>query len=183
MEREGLSEQEAFARLRKASQISGRPLKVVAEALVATMGDAPLGTREPVPEDSAPAQALGRPVVRCGQQTIVLTAAVEAVTEPGGDPEDRERGDHDEEAESDHALPGEDVQRLVDRPVEPLGGGATAPNAPGVATVSWMVDMRASALVDAIPALISRSSAEVSAGELREGLGSPRRAARSPGGR
>src|SRR5262245_43579558 len=39
MEREGLSEQEAFARLRKASQISGRPLRVVAEALVATLGD------------------------------------------------------------------------------------------------------------------------------------------------
>jgi AmiR/NasT family two-component response regulator len=36
MEKEGLSEQEAFARLRKASQLSGRPLKVVAEALVAT---------------------------------------------------------------------------------------------------------------------------------------------------
>jgi two-component system, response regulator PdtaR len=36
MEREGLSEQEAFARLRKASQVSGRPLKVVADALVAT---------------------------------------------------------------------------------------------------------------------------------------------------
>ena len=37
MEREGLSEQDAFARLRKASQISGRPLKVVAEALIATL--------------------------------------------------------------------------------------------------------------------------------------------------
>ena len=36
MEKEGLSEQEAFERLRKASQISGRPLKVVAEALIAT---------------------------------------------------------------------------------------------------------------------------------------------------
>jgi two-component system, response regulator PdtaR len=36
MEKEGLSEQDAFARLRKASQISGRPLKVVAEALIAT---------------------------------------------------------------------------------------------------------------------------------------------------
>src|SRR6266542_874747 len=36
MEREGLTEQEAFTRLRKASQISGRPLKVVAEALIAT---------------------------------------------------------------------------------------------------------------------------------------------------
>ena len=37
MEREGLSEQDAFARLRKASQISGRPLKVVADALIATL--------------------------------------------------------------------------------------------------------------------------------------------------
>ena len=39
MQREGLSEEEAFARLRKASQISGRPLKVVAEALLATLGE------------------------------------------------------------------------------------------------------------------------------------------------
>jgi response regulator NasT len=39
MEREGLSEQDAFARLRKASQVSGRPMKVVAEALIATFGD------------------------------------------------------------------------------------------------------------------------------------------------
>jgi two-component system, response regulator PdtaR len=37
MEREGLTEPEAFARLRKASQISGRPLRVVAEALIATL--------------------------------------------------------------------------------------------------------------------------------------------------
>jgi AmiR/NasT family two-component response regulator len=37
MAREGLTEQDAFARLRKASQISGRPLKVVAEALIATL--------------------------------------------------------------------------------------------------------------------------------------------------
>ena len=36
MEKEGLSEADAFARLRKASQVSGRPLKVVAEAVVAT---------------------------------------------------------------------------------------------------------------------------------------------------
>src|SRR3954468_10455537 len=36
MEREGLPEQEAFARLRKASQVSGRPMSVVAEAVVAT---------------------------------------------------------------------------------------------------------------------------------------------------
>ena len=37
MEREGLTEQAAFARLRKASQISGKPLIVVAEALIATL--------------------------------------------------------------------------------------------------------------------------------------------------
>jgi len=36
MEKEGLSEQDAFERLRKASQVSGRPLKVVAEAVLAT---------------------------------------------------------------------------------------------------------------------------------------------------
>ena len=40
MEKEHLGEQEAFARLRKASQISGRPLKVVAEALLAALGPA-----------------------------------------------------------------------------------------------------------------------------------------------
>ena len=40
MEREGLSERDAFARLRKASQISGRKLEVFAEALIATL-DAP----------------------------------------------------------------------------------------------------------------------------------------------
>ena len=37
MEKEGLTEQEAFSRLRRASQVSGRPLKVVADALVATL--------------------------------------------------------------------------------------------------------------------------------------------------
>ena len=36
MAQEGLTEQDAFARLRKASQVAGRPLKVVAEALIAT---------------------------------------------------------------------------------------------------------------------------------------------------
>jgi two-component system, response regulator PdtaR len=40
MEREGLSEQDAFARLRRASQVSGRPMGVVAEAVVATFGNA-----------------------------------------------------------------------------------------------------------------------------------------------
>jgi two-component system, response regulator PdtaR len=38
MEKEGLSEADAFARLRKASQVSGRPLKVIAEAVTATLG-------------------------------------------------------------------------------------------------------------------------------------------------
>jgi len=37
MEKEGLSETDAFARLRKASQLSGRPLKVIAEAVIATL--------------------------------------------------------------------------------------------------------------------------------------------------
>jgi response regulator NasT len=38
MEKEKLTEEEAFARLRKASQVSQRPLKVIAEAVVATLG-------------------------------------------------------------------------------------------------------------------------------------------------
>jgi response regulator NasT len=41
MQREGISEQDAFARLRKASQISGKPLRVVAEALIATLEPSP----------------------------------------------------------------------------------------------------------------------------------------------
>jgi two-component system, response regulator PdtaR len=40
MAKEGLTEQEAFERLRRASQISGRPLKVVADALIATFESA-----------------------------------------------------------------------------------------------------------------------------------------------
>src|SRR6476659_8416732 len=41
MSKENLSEEEAFARLRKASQVSGRPLRVVAEAVLATFGSQP----------------------------------------------------------------------------------------------------------------------------------------------
>ncbi len=37
MERERLSEQEAFARLRRASQSANRPMRVVAEAVIATL--------------------------------------------------------------------------------------------------------------------------------------------------
>jgi response regulator NasT len=40
-EREGLTEQEAFGRLRRASQVSGRPMRVVAEALIATFEVSP----------------------------------------------------------------------------------------------------------------------------------------------
>jgi response regulator NasT len=39
MEKEGLSEQEAFARLRRASQVSGKPLRVIAEALIGTLAE------------------------------------------------------------------------------------------------------------------------------------------------
>jgi AmiR/NasT family two-component response regulator len=38
MAKEGLTEDEAFSRMRRASQVSGRPLKVIADALVATLG-------------------------------------------------------------------------------------------------------------------------------------------------
>jgi two-component system, response regulator PdtaR len=37
MEKERLSEADAFDRLRRASQVSGRPLKVIAEAVIATL--------------------------------------------------------------------------------------------------------------------------------------------------
>jgi AmiR/NasT family two-component response regulator len=39
MAKEGLTEDEAFSRLRRASQASQRPLKVIAEAVVATLGE------------------------------------------------------------------------------------------------------------------------------------------------
>jgi AmiR/NasT family two-component response regulator len=38
MEKDGLSEAEAFARLRGASQQTGKPLREVAEAVLATFG-------------------------------------------------------------------------------------------------------------------------------------------------
>jgi two-component system, response regulator PdtaR len=38
MESQNLSEQEAFGRLRRASQTSGRPMRVIAEAIVETLG-------------------------------------------------------------------------------------------------------------------------------------------------
>jgi len=36
MEKEGITEDVAFARLRSASQATGRPLRVIAEAVIAT---------------------------------------------------------------------------------------------------------------------------------------------------
>ena len=43
MAKESLTEEQAFSRLRRASQSSGRPLKVVAEAVVATLAPQPDG--------------------------------------------------------------------------------------------------------------------------------------------
>ena len=40
MEKDDLTEEQAFARLRRASQVSGRPMRVVAEALIATFAEA-----------------------------------------------------------------------------------------------------------------------------------------------
>jgi len=40
MEKEGIAEADAFARLRRASQLSGRPMKVVADAIIATFDQA-----------------------------------------------------------------------------------------------------------------------------------------------
>jgi response regulator NasT len=37
MQKEGLSEGDAFERLRRASQVSGRPLRVIAEAVIDTL--------------------------------------------------------------------------------------------------------------------------------------------------
>jgi AmiR/NasT family two-component response regulator len=37
MQKEGLSESDAFARLRRASQVSGKPLRVIADAVIATL--------------------------------------------------------------------------------------------------------------------------------------------------
>jgi two-component system, response regulator PdtaR len=49
MEKEGISEQAAFARLRRASQVSGKPLRIVAEALIATFETGSDGSRRPDP--------------------------------------------------------------------------------------------------------------------------------------
>jgi response regulator NasT len=38
MAKQGLTEDAAFGRLRKASQVTGRPMRVIADAVVATLG-------------------------------------------------------------------------------------------------------------------------------------------------
>ena len=86
-----------------------------------------------------------------GEQPLVLAASVEPLPEPRRDRDERERGDDDREGEHDHALPEEDVDRLVERPVEP-GRHRDAPSASGVTTVSSIVDIRASAFVAAMSA-------------------------------
>ena len=90
MEKEGLSEQDAFARLRKASQISGRPLKVVAEALIATLE--PLEGREST--DAERDQARGRSGTRgsgpapVGFRRVIVPRIIEK-------PPRREHADHE----------------------------------------------------------------------------------------
>ena len=146
MQREGLSEEEAFARLRKASQISGRPLKVVAEALIATLGEE--GRRLSTPTLIHPSRSPGstseadrarshlaetdtpgvstastpgaseRPRDLRREEPLLLVSPIEPAAEPGGERDERERGEDDQHAERDDALPGEDVQRLVDRTVD-----------------------------------------------------------------
>ena len=150
MEREGLTEQDAFARLRKASQISGRPLKVVAEALIATLDPVrEIGIpheRIPIAVDPAfggqiPEAACSRP--KCGElparclrtqrsgrrsasgrreQSLVLAAPARAPRRPDGGCDERERGRGDGEREGDDSLPGEHLDRAVERPVEPRAG-------------------------------------------------------------
>ena len=64
MEREGLNERDAFARLRKASQISGRKLEVVAEALISLRGTGirGSGSRSRIPPSAG--RSLKRPASR-----------------------------------------------------------------------------------------------------------------------
>ena len=134
MEREGLSEQDAFARLRKASQISGRPLKVVAEALIATL-DVKARRQARVRRRAAP----GVSRLPRGEQLLVLPAAEPAPAEPGEQREQGQRADDHERVEDDHRLEREDLDGAVERVVEAATArpGTTADC--GVCRVSWIV--------------------------------------------
>ncbi len=128
MQREGLSEEEAFARLRKASQISGRPLKVVAEALIATLGDAARARSRA----AAPPRAGGRAGGRARRRRPTSANGARTMSD----------------AEGDDAFPGEDVQRLVDRRGRCATAARPRRTRPASRPSSWIVDMRASASVD-----------------------------------
>ena len=108
MEREGLTEQDAFARLRKASQISGRPLKVVAEALIATLDVKAAKTGADGAAEALPARLTGP---GRGEQPLVLAAPARAPARPDGRGDERERRCGDDERERDDGLPGEDLDR------------------------------------------------------------------------
>ena len=103
MEREGLTEQDAFARLRKASQISGRPLKVVAEALIAT-----LDVKAAKSEDAVRS-------LRCREKLRVLPLAEAAPAEPDEQRQQRERADDHERIEDERRLGDEDLAGPVER--------------------------------------------------------------------
>ena len=104
MQREGLSEEEAFARLRKASQISGRPLKVVAEALIATLGDthSPVGARHARPLRHVRKVSLGR---SRREQPFLFPPPVELPAEPRREEHQRERRGDDRDRERDRPPP------------------------------------------------------------------------------
>ena len=95
MEREGLSEQDAFARLRKASQISGRPLKVVAEALIATLDVKHVGAGGHACERGVP-RPYGAESSRssCGRRSPRRTSQA-SEDEQGERPDDNQRVEHD----------------------------------------------------------------------------------------
>ena len=137
MEREGLTEQDAFARLRKASQISGRPLKVVAEALIATLDrprnrdpheripiavDPAFGGQIPERPASRPSTESCRRCLRTRRAALVLAAPACAPGRPDGRGDEHERGRGDGERERDDGLPGEHLDRAVERPVESRAG-------------------------------------------------------------
>ncbi len=154
MQREGLSEEEAFARLRKASQISGRPLKVVAEALIATLGlTTGLGSD---PWGLTQGRGKPRPYVAssrsssCRRYSLRLSHAANATRANGARTMSMPRAMTPSQART---LSASSMVRSM------RDGGATAPVAPGVTTVTWIVDMRASAFVESMPALSSRNSA------------------------
>ena len=60
MAKEGLTEEEAFERLRQASQVSGRPMKVIADAVIAYARSVMIIMHVPRLRGSAPGAAPAR---------------------------------------------------------------------------------------------------------------------------